>query len=165
MATECCFLVAQDTKQGPRKWAIPEVLFLSTKNLSKLEGCITYTSSWLYPWITSRALFLVTVPNSSSLFRNTHLVPIIDLFSSRGTRCHTLFLSNWWSSSCIAVIKSEFWCFHGRGVNGSTDTLSTLAEILSEQVQKLFPSLFWRLFLSLFLSLFWSLFSTLFEKN
>ena len=32
MATECCFLVAQDTKQGPRKWAIPEVLFLSTRN-------------------------------------------------------------------------------------------------------------------------------------
>jgi len=31
MATECCFLVAQDTKQGPRKWATPEVLFLSTK--------------------------------------------------------------------------------------------------------------------------------------
>ena len=34
MATECCFLVAQETKQGPRKRALPEVLFLSTKNLA-----------------------------------------------------------------------------------------------------------------------------------
>ena len=27
---------------------------------------------------------------------------------------------------------SELWCFHGRGVSGSTDTLSTLAGILGE---------------------------------
>jgi len=31
-----------------------------------------------------------------------------------------------WSRGC------ELWCFQGRGVSGSTDTLSTLAGILSE---------------------------------
>jgi len=29
-------------------------------------------------------------------------------------------------------MQSEFWCFHGRGVSGSTDTLSTLVGILGE---------------------------------
>ena len=37
-----------------------------------------------------------------------------------------LMLDRIWSRGC------ELWCFHGRGVSGSTDTLSTLAGILGE---------------------------------
>jgi len=78
-------------KQGPRKWAYLRCFF----------------SSWLYPWTTILALFRMTVSNSSNLFMNTHLVPIIDLSLGRGTRYQTLFLLNCCSSSYIAVTQSE----------------------------------------------------------
>ena len=48
MATKCCFLVAQDTKQGPRKWAIPKVLFLSTKKPAQSASACP-TKSKLHP--------------------------------------------------------------------------------------------------------------------
>jgi len=49
MITKCCFLVAQDTKQGPRKLAIPKVLFLSTKKPA--QSASTYPmKSKLHPW-------------------------------------------------------------------------------------------------------------------
>ena len=46
------------------------------------------------------------MPSESVLFLNTHLVPTIDLFFGLGTSFQTSFLSNSFSSSCIAVTQS-----------------------------------------------------------
>jgi len=50
--------------------------------------------SWQYPLATSLALLLIMFPFSSSLFLNTHLVPIMDLSLGLGTNSHTSFLLN-----------------------------------------------------------------------
>ena len=80
------------TKQGPNSESYLRCCFISQ----------------FYLWTTSLTLFWVTVLNSSNLFRNIHLVPMIVLTLGVGTKCHTWFLSNWWTSSCIATIQSEF---------------------------------------------------------
>jgi len=61
--------------------------------------------SWLYPFATNSALFLTMTPCSSSLFLKTQLVPITFIFFDLGTRVQTLFLANWFNSSCIAFIQ------------------------------------------------------------
>jgi hypothetical protein len=53
----------------------------------------------------SRALFLVTTLCSSCLLRNTHFVPTT-FWLGCGTKCHTSFLVNLLSSSCIATTQS-----------------------------------------------------------
>ena len=64
-------------------------------------------SCWQLPLATNLALFLTTMPFSSILFLNTHLVSIRFFPLGLGTSFQTLFLSNWFSSSCIAKIQSR----------------------------------------------------------
>lgn len=59
------------------------------------------SSHWLYPFTTSLALFLKIFPSSSTLSRKIHLVLITWLAEALGTSSRTLFLSNWFDSSCI----------------------------------------------------------------
>src|ERR1044071_4431599 len=79
-------------------------------------------SCWLYPCATNLALFLVTAPSSSNLFLKTHRVPIACLCFGRGTRRQTLFLSNWFNSSCMATI-------HSGSFNASLMVLGSTREI------------------------------------
>lgn len=48
---------------------------------------------WLYPFSTRRALYLLMLPSVFSFILNTHLLPMIDLLTGRGTKIQVLLLT------------------------------------------------------------------------
>ena len=56
---------------------------------------------------TSLALFLVMIPYWFILFLKIYLVPIIGWCFGLGTKVQTLFLANWFNSSCIASTQNS----------------------------------------------------------
>src|SRR3954466_13075244 len=95
-------------------------------------------SNWVYPCATSLSLFLTTIPSSSCLLRNIHLVPIILCFVGSGisTRDQTLLFSNWWSSSIISNNQSGSFMASSNFEGSCMETKEKLPQKLAKRVQE-----------------------------
>jgi len=124
-------------------------------------------SSWLYLWTTNLALFVWTVLNFIHLVLEQPLG--LNDWSCSQPRCHILFLSNLWSSSCIAMVQS--WS-RNKYILSHTIISSLISwwTIFKNSLRSCFWNLFWNIFLLLFLGCFcscsarfWDLFLEIFS--
>src|SRR3954469_21487618 len=78
------------------------------------------------------------MPSSSCLLRKIHFVPMILCFVESGlsTRDQTLFLSNWLSSSSMAVIQSESLMASSNFDGSSMDTNEKFPQKLANRVRE-----------------------------